>query len=180
MFENISGDTFEVTAIKLSGTKYDIHTSYHVDFEANVSTLDADITSGRYKLVRASRSTPPQQSMLAIMHVGEVWRLNCSPNPPEEFYIDAVDLTNRCIKVRDKTIPNRYSVWTEAACNYWASKGYLSCSQCLATSPLAQSRTIESSVNIVKKLSGTECECGKDKHGFASHCTWCPKYEDRK
>lgn len=22
-----------------------------------------------------------------------------------------------------------------------------------------------------------ECECGKEKHGFASHSTWCPKHE---
>lgn len=23
----------------------------------------------------------------------------------------------------------------------------------------------------------TQCECGKDKHGFANHSTWCPKHE---
>lgn len=22
------------------------------------------------------------------------------------------------------------------------------------------------------------CECGKDKHGFANHSDWCPKYEN--
>ena len=22
-----------------------------------------------------------------------------------------------------------------------------------------------------------ECECGKDKHNFACHTTWCPKYD---
>lgn len=22
-----------------------------------------------------------------------------------------------------------------------------------------------------------QCECGKDKHGFANHSTWCPKHE---
>ena len=22
------------------------------------------------------------------------------------------------------------------------------------------------------------CECGKDRHGFASHSTWCPKHEN--
>ena len=21
------------------------------------------------------------------------------------------------------------------------------------------------------------CECGKDKHGFANHCDWCPSYK---
>ena len=36
----------------------------------------------------------------------------------------------------------------------------------------------ESFGSIVKKLSGTECECGKDKHGFASHCNWCPKAKE--
>lgn len=23
----------------------------------------------------------------------------------------------------------------------------------------------------------TQCECGKDKHGFANHSRWCPKAE---
>lgn len=22
-----------------------------------------------------------------------------------------------------------------------------------------------------------KCECGKEKHGFANHTSWCPKYE---
>jgi hypothetical protein len=25
-------------------------------------------------------------------------------------------------------------------------------------------------------LTPKECECGKDKHGFFAHSTWCPKY----
>lgn len=23
----------------------------------------------------------------------------------------------------------------------------------------------------------SKCECGKDKHGFTSHCDWCPCYK---
>lgn len=30
----------------------------------------------------------------------------------------------------------------------------------------------------VKKAK--ECECGADKHGFANHSDWCPKYEEEK
>jgi len=26
-------------------------------------------------------------------------------------------------------------------------------------------------------IPGNKCECGKDKHGFASHSDWCNKYE---
>ena len=26
------------------------------------------------------------------------------------------------------------------------------------------------------ELSAKNCECGKDKHGFFSHSSWCPKY----
>jgi hypothetical protein len=25
-------------------------------------------------------------------------------------------------------------------------------------------------------LNDVVCECGKDKHGFASHSTWCPRH----
>ena len=26
-------------------------------------------------------------------------------------------------------------------------------------------------------VSDKVCECGADKHGFASHSNWCPKYD---
>ena len=26
----------------------------------------------------------------------------------------------------------------------------------------------------------SKCECGKDKHGFTSHCDWCPCYKENK
>jgi len=29
-------------------------------------------------------------------------------------------------------------------------------------------------------LQENGCECGADKHGFASHSTWCPKYKEEK
>jgi hypothetical protein len=32
--------------------------------------------------------------------------------------------------------------------------------------------------DITSVISSTkECECGKDKHGFARHSNWCVKYE---
>ena len=31
--------------------------------------------------------------------------------------------------------------------------------------------------DTIPKQSSTECECGKDKHGFAFHSSWCPKYK---
>lgn len=32
------------------------------------------------------------------------------------------------------------------------------------------------SSDIVDSLILTRCECGKEKHGFASHSTWCKKW----
>lgn len=53
--------------------------------------------------------------------------------------------------------------------------------------PNAESPTIDVLIGEFKKLySATDyvpmimptpsCECGADKHGFASHSTWCPKH----
>ena len=33
------------------------------------------------------------------------------------------------------------------------------------------------SENWLKLGINKECECGKDKHNFAKHSDWCPKYE---
>jgi len=33
---------------------------------------------------------------------------------------------------------------------------------------------------IITPIIEKKCECGKDKHGFASHSPWCPKYEEGK
>lgn len=33
--------------------------------------------------------------------------------------------------------------------------------------------------SISNFLGTTTCECGKEKHGFANHSTWCKKWEGK-
>lgn len=34
----------------------------------------------------------------------------------------------------------------------------------------------ETDEEFKKRLNPIKCECGKEKHGFASHSTWCKKW----
>lgn len=33
---------------------------------------------------------------------------------------------------------------------------------------------------IVDMPDEKNCECGKEKHGFTSHCDWCPLYKEKE